>query len=132
MLAGIVTILILAGLVWTRPQLFGEVPPRLLLVAAVAVPVQVLVLIGLNLLLGLDRVVAYNLLETTANSVNFISAVVMLLIAGGGLTLLVYGNAAGAIAVGFLVSALIIALWRRLPDALGFGPTALFTDAVTG
>jgi O-antigen/teichoic acid export membrane protein len=122
-LAGVVAILFLAVLVWTRPQIFGEVPPRLLLVAALAVPVQVVTVVGLNLLLGLDRVDAYNLLDTSANSVAFISAVVMLLIAGGGLALLVYGNTAGAILVGIAVAVLIYSLWRRQPARSSLRPS---------
>ncbi|MEO6392691.1 MAG: oligosaccharide flippase family protein [Pyrinomonadaceae bacterium] len=113
LLAGIGVAVLVAALVYVRPQLFGEVPPRLLVIAVIAVPVQFLTLVGLNLMLGLDRVIAYNLCDTLANSMSFVSAIITLIAFSGGLALLVYGNALGAILVGVTVSALIFKFWRQ-------------------
>src|SRR5687768_5810343 len=44
------------GLDWLRPSLFGGVPARLLAVAAVSIPFQLLFLLGLNALLAIDRI----------------------------------------------------------------------------
>jgi O-antigen/teichoic acid export membrane protein len=82
------------------------------LIATIAVPVQFLTLIGLNLLLGLDRVGFFNLLDTFSNSISFLSAAITLLALGGGLALLVYGNTAGAVLAGLLVSVLVLSVSR--------------------
>lgn len=112
-LSGVTAVSFLALLIWFRPNLFGEVPPKLLFVSAAAVPVLFLTVIGLNLLLGLDRVGLFNIFDTLMNGVTFFSAVITLLLLGGGLTLMVYGSAAGTIAVGLAVSSVVFFIWYR-------------------
>lgn len=121
-LSGVSAVSVLAFLIWSQPQLFGEVPPKLLFVSAAAVPVLFLTVVGLNLLLGLDRVVAFNIFDTLMNGVTFLSAVITLLLVGGGLTLMVYGTAGGTIAVGVVVSFVILFLWYRQPGRRSMMP----------
>lgn len=115
-LFGVGAVSLLALLIHFRPQLFGEVPPHLLLVSAAAVPVLFLTVVGLNLLLGLNRVGLYNIFDTLMNGVTFFSAVIALLLLGGGLALMVYGSAAGNISVGIAVAVVICYLWYRQPN----------------
>src|SRR5687767_5572936 len=43
------------GLNWLRPSLFGKVSTQLVAVAAASIPFQLMILLGLNILLAIDR-----------------------------------------------------------------------------
>jgi O-antigen/teichoic acid export membrane protein len=98
----LVTFFIVA-LAKAKPALFGGVGMNLILIAALSIPFQLLVLLGLNLLLAMDRIVAMNLLDSLSPALILINTIVVLIIMRGGLSTLVSFNTATAIVVGFLL-----------------------------
>ena len=56
LLVGSVLAVGVLGLNWLKPSWFGAVSTRLLLAAAVSIPFQLLILLGLNILLAVDRI----------------------------------------------------------------------------
>src|SRR4026209_2236613 len=60
---GSVLALALSGLASIRPDWFGFVPPKLIGIASVQIPFLLVTLIGLNILLALGKLQAFNLLD---------------------------------------------------------------------
>jgi O-antigen/teichoic acid export membrane protein len=97
-------IIMLAAL---RPQLFGDVPPRLLTVAAVALPAQMLSYISLAIYLGLEKIRSYNFIDLSLQAIILVNALFTLAILGFGLNELVIFGAAANIAAGLIIVALL-------------------------
>src|SRR5687768_7562341 len=68
------------GLNWLRPSLFGAVSTQLLAAAAVSIPFQLLILLGLNILLAIDRIRQLNLFDALLPAWVFSNAVVVLIV----------------------------------------------------
>jgi O-antigen/teichoic acid export membrane protein len=100
-----------AGLAEIRPALFGDVPARLVAIIAISIPFQLLILLGLNALLAMDRIGQLNLLDSLAPALALANAVVVLIILRANLTTLVAFNTAAAIALGL---AMVWAIGRLL------------------
>ena len=79
------------------PSLFRGVPAGLLAIAALSIPFQLLILLGLNVLLAMDRIAQLNLLDALSSAVILLNAVVVLIILRANLTTLVSLNTAAAI-----------------------------------
>lgn len=88
---------VIVALAIIEPTLFGRVPFKLIAIAAVSVPFQLLLILGLNVLLAVDRIDLLNLLDLAAPALVLLNAVVVLLIMGAGLTPLVCLNSAAVI-----------------------------------
>lgn len=86
-----------------KPSLFGSVPNALITIAAVSIPFQLISLLGLNVFLGMNRIVHFNVLEASAQSFGLFNSVVALIVLGSGLNLLVSLNTAASIVMGLLV-----------------------------
>lgn len=123
------SIILIASL---RPGLFGDVPPRLVTIAALALPVQMLSYLALAIYLGLERIRAYNLADLSLQAIILANAFVTLVVLGLGLPeLIVIGTAANVIAGIAIVIALsrtirpIEGNWKadpaRLSEMLGYG-----------
>lgn len=84
------------GLNWVRPSLFGEVSPRLLAVAAASIPFQLLILLGLNILLAIDRIRQLNLFDALLPTWVLANAVAVLIILREPLFVLVSANTVAA------------------------------------
>lgn len=87
-----------------RPDWFGFVSPKLIHIAAVSIPFQLIGLIGLNILLGLGKLREFNLLDLAGQSFVLINAVLVLLLLRRGITTLVTLNTTASI----LVSAVVV------------------------
>ncbi|HWT02298.1 MAG TPA: flippase [Pyrinomonadaceae bacterium] len=123
--------LLALGLWWLatlRPGWFGFIPPRLVAIAALSVPFQLVTLIGLNVFLAVGRVERFNLLDLLGQSFVLVNAAVALVILNAGLWTLISLNTAAGAAVGLLIAALVWtygakakggAKWR--PDLRLFG-----------
>ncbi|MDQ3820323.1 MAG: hypothetical protein M3362_21940, partial [Acidobacteriota bacterium] len=97
--AGLLLAAALSLLDAARPALFGSVPLQLILIAALSVPFQLVTLLGLNVLLGIERIARFNMLDTLSQSFVLINAVLVLIFLGAGLRALVTFNAAASILV---------------------------------
>ena len=96
-----------------RPSLFNGVSAHLITVIAVSIPFQLVTLMGLNLLLAVDRIRLMNLLDALSSLLVFLNAVGLLVIWRRDLTTLVWFNTAAAIAVSGLLIWSIARVVRR-------------------
>ncbi|HEY5837653.1 MAG TPA: oligosaccharide flippase family protein [Pyrinomonadaceae bacterium] len=92
------------GLNWIRPSVFGKVSTQLVAVAAVSIPFQLLILLGLNILLAIDRIRQLNLFDALLPAWVFANAVVVLIILRERLFTLVFANTGAAIVLGLLLT----------------------------
>jgi len=90
-----------------KPSLFGGAPTGLLGIAAISIPFQLLILVGLNVLLAVGRIGQMNLLESLSPAFSLLNATVALVILGAGLKPLVTFNTGAAIVVSFLLLATV-------------------------
>jgi O-antigen/teichoic acid export membrane protein len=74
MLAGSAIALLVIVLARLKPTLFGEVPLELLTLAAASIPFQLINLLGLNVLLGMERVTQFNLLDALSQLLLLVNA----------------------------------------------------------
>ena len=111
--AGTLLALATVGLAYAAPQVLGDVRPRLVAVAALAVPFQLVTLFGLNLFLALGQVGRFNLIDAAAQTLLPLNALVALIILGAGLPLLIGLNTAASVAVSLAVAWLVARAVRR-------------------
>jgi len=97
-----------------RPDWFGFVSARLIRIASVSIPAQLITLIGLNILLALGRLREFNLLDLVGQSFVLINAVVALIVLRGELATLVVMNTAAALLLSLVVGVLIWMAARKL------------------
>lgn len=110
---GSVLALAIVGLAIIEPTLFGRVPFRLIAIAAVSIPFQLLLILGLNVLLAVDRIDLLNLLDLAAPALVLLNAIVVLLIMGAGLTPLVSLNTAAVVLLALVMVVVVGGVLRR-------------------
>jgi O-antigen/teichoic acid export membrane protein len=88
---------------WVRPSLFGKVSAQLLLIAVVSIPFQMLTLLGLNILLALDRIRQLNLFDGLSSLCVFLNAIVVLIVLHRGLAMFISLNTAAFILLSLLL-----------------------------
>ena len=120
-LAGALLAALVACLVYFRPLLFGNVPLRLILIAAVSIPFQLVTFLGLNVLLAIDRVGQLNLLDALSQCFVLFNAVVALMVLAQGLPLLVALNTASSVLVCAAVVWMIGRVIARQKEGRAFG-----------
>jgi O-antigen/teichoic acid export membrane protein len=87
-----------------KPDVFEGVTFRLVSIVAVSIPFQLVTLLGLNVLLAIDRIKSMNLFESLSSLLVLISAVFVLVIWRRNLEMLVSFNAAAAIVVSLILA----------------------------
>ncbi len=97
-----------------RPAWFGNVSPELIRIAAISIPFQLIVLIGLNILLAVGKVKEFNLLDLIGQSFVLINAFFAVILLHRGLETLVTLNTAASIAVSLVVVLLLVLSARSL------------------
>src|SRR5215210_4355983 len=112
-LAGALLALTTVGLAYAAPQVLGDLRPRLVAVAAAAVPFQLVTLFGLNLFLALGHVGRFNMIDAAAQTLLPINAIVALVALGAGLPLLIGLNTASSVVVSLVVVWLVARAVRR-------------------
>ena len=112
----------LTGLAALQPDWFGFIPPRLIGIAAVSIPFQLVTLIGLNIFLATGRVERFNLLDLAGQMFVLINALIALIILNRGLWTLVSLNTVASILVGVLIVVLVGAYGAKLKDRLAWRP----------
>jgi O-antigen/teichoic acid export membrane protein len=136
-----IAVLVLAIL---DPTLFGGVAFRLLAVATASIPFQLLMLLGLNVLLAVNRIDLLNLLDAATPILLLLNAAVVLIFLGSGLTVLVWSNTAAAVLVALVIAVTIAAVsrgqeqprrlrpnWPLLKRALRYG-TKFYVSIMAG
>ncbi|MDT4954038.1 MAG: hypothetical protein QOJ02_2176 [Acidobacteriota bacterium] len=122
LIAGGLLALGLTGLAALRPDWFGFIPPRLIGIAAVSIPFQLVTLIGLNIFLAVGRVERFNLLDLTGQMFVLINALIALIILNKGLWTLVSLNTGASILVGLVIVMLVGAYGAKLKERLAWRP----------
>src|SRR5574341_115249 len=92
------------ALAWLRPSLFAGVSPRLLAVAAAAIPFSLLFVLGLNILLALDRIRQLNLFDALLPALVLVNAVIALILLHQQLSFLISLNTATTIVLSLVVA----------------------------
>jgi O-antigen/teichoic acid export membrane protein len=94
------TVVTVAGM---RPALFNGVSPHLVTIVAISIPFQVVTLVGLNLLLAIDRLRLMNVLDALSSLLIFVNAVGVLVFWRRDLTMLIWFNTASAVALSLVL-----------------------------
>jgi O-antigen/teichoic acid export membrane protein len=97
-----------------RPDWFGNVATNLIGIAAIAIPFQLITLIGLNILLAIGRVRDFNILDLAGQSFVLINSLVALILLHRGLPELVSLNTIASVGVGIVIVGLILVSGSRL------------------
>jgi O-antigen/teichoic acid export membrane protein len=112
----------LSGLAMWQPSWFGFIPPRLIVIAALSIPFQLVTFIGLNIFLAVGRVERFNLLDLVGQSFVLVNSIVALVILDMGLWTLVSLNTGASVVVGLLVAALVAAYGAKMKHKLVWRP----------
>jgi O-antigen/teichoic acid export membrane protein len=108
-IGSLLTVGVLA-LAWLRPSVFGGVSARLLAIAAISIPFQLLFILNLNVLLALDRIRQLNLFDGLLPALVLVNAVIALVFLHKQLTFLIALNTV----VGSALSFVLMIYLRRL------------------
>ena len=111
---GILLALALALSASFRPVWFGSVSPDLFLVAAISIPFQILILIGLNIFLAIGKVREFNLLDLIAQSFVLLNALIVLIVLNSGLKTLITLNSVASILISLVIVFLLINSAKKL------------------
>ena len=130
-LAGSLLAFALTAVAGIRPDWFGFVPPRLIQIASIAIPFQLLTLIGLNILLAVGKVRDFNLLDLASQSFVLVNALLVLFVFGLGLDALVKLNTAASVLISVVVSVLLVVFGRKLLRARWRPDTALLRRMIS-
>lgn len=101
---GSILAIALSALASFRPGWFGFVSPELIRIASISIPFQLIGLIGLNILLAVGKIRAFNLLDLAGQSFVLINALLALIVLNRGLETLVTLNTTTSILVSLLVA----------------------------
>jgi O-antigen/teichoic acid export membrane protein len=118
--AGSLLAALVAFLAYLRPTIFGHVPLQLILIAAASIPFQLVTFLGLNVLLGIERVGQFNLMDALAQAFMLINTIAALLILGAGLRLLVALNTAASVVICAMVMTIIGRAIRKEREGRAF------------
>ena len=111
LVVGVLLTIVVVAIAWLKPTLFGGVSVRLVSIAAASIPFQLLTLLGLNVLLAMDRIRQLNLFDSLAPALALLNALVVLIILRRSLLTLVSANTAAA---AILSLVLVLVLGRAL------------------
>jgi O-antigen/teichoic acid export membrane protein len=132
LIAGAGLALAVAGLAEIMPALFGAVPATLVVIIAISIPFQLLILLGLNALLAMDRIGQLNLLDSLAPALALANAVVVLIILRANLITLVAFNTAAAVGIGLAMVLNVGRLWARQKERRACRPDVALLKKMLG
>jgi O-antigen/teichoic acid export membrane protein len=132
LIAGAGLALAVAGLAEIMPALFGDVPATLVVIIAISIPFQLLILLGLNALLAMDRIGQLNLLDSLAPALAFANAVVVLIILRANLTTLVAFNTAAAVGIALVMGLAVGRLLARQKERRALRPDVTLLKKMLG
>lgn len=111
------TLLVLAIIVLAklRPEVFAGLSLRLVAIAALSIPFQLLILLGLNVLLAMDRIGQMNFIDSLAPALALLNAILALVVLRAELATLVSFNTAAVIVISGTMVWAIARLRARQP-----------------
>jgi O-antigen/teichoic acid export membrane protein len=128
---GALVAVVVVALAKFKPGLFGGVSPDLIMIAAVSLPFQFLLSLGLNVLLSMDRIRQMNFLDAMAPALALFNAILVLLVFGSTLKVLVSFNTAATVVLSAGMLWTVQRLLSRQKDRRTFRPNAeLFRGAI--
>jgi len=129
---GILVAVAVVALAQINPALFGSVSADLILIAAVSIPFQFLLSLGLNVLLAMDRIRQLNFLDAMAPAFALFNAIVVLVILHSNLKVLVSFNTVATVVLSGCMLWAIARLVARQKERTAFRPDGrLFKDAIS-
>lgn len=129
---GILVAVAVVALAQINPALFGGVSADLILIAAVSIPFQFLLSLGLNVLLAMDRIRQLNFLDAMAPAFALFNAIVVLVILRSNLKVLVSFNTGATVVLSGCMLWAIARLVARQKERTAFRPDGrLFKDAIS-
>lgn len=111
---GSVLAIIVIALGSLKPDLFNGVSSRLITIVALSIPFQLLTLLGLNLLLAIDRIKSMNSFDALPSLLLFVNAIVVLVIWRQQLPMLVSFNTVATIGLSLLLVWYVARITRTL------------------
>jgi O-antigen/teichoic acid export membrane protein len=118
LLIGALLALVLTGVAKWRSEWFGFIPPKLIAIAAISLPFQLLTFIGLNFFLAVGRITQFNLIDLAGQTLVMINAVIALIVMQAGLWVLVSLNTISSVVLGALMIVLVGFVALRLNHPL--------------
>lgn len=116
-LAGSLLCVSLIALAQAGIGILDDIPSLAITAAALSIPLQLLILLGTYVFLGLGKVGHFNLFELAAHSSFFVSAVIVLVLSNAGLEALMVFN---TFIYAFLCFVLIYIIYRLVADVKAF------------
>ncbi|HSQ23182.1 MAG TPA: hypothetical protein VLN44_02170, partial [Pyrinomonadaceae bacterium] len=95
-----------------KPDLFNGVSSRLITIVALSIPFQLLTLLGLNLLLAIDRIKLMNSFDALSSLLLLVNAIVVLVIWRQHLPMLVAFNTVATIGLSLLLVWFVVRITR--------------------
>jgi O-antigen/teichoic acid export membrane protein len=96
---------------------FGNVPASLITIAAFGIPAQLITLLGLNVLLGIERIDRFNLLDAIGQFLLLLNALLVVALSTGLLGLVSF-NTAAALLMSVIVVVVIFRTKRTTPGKI--------------
>lgn len=115
-----------------KPALFGGVPESLLAIATLSIPFQLLMLLGFNVLLAMDRIRQLNLLDAIAPTLALVNAIVVLAVLRAKLTMLVSFNTGAAIVLSLGMLWVVLRMWSRQQERRACRPDYRLLKTMVG
>ncbi|HEX8890217.1 MAG TPA: oligosaccharide flippase family protein, partial [Pyrinomonadaceae bacterium] len=122
LIVGSILALLLTSLSLWRPDWFGFIPPRLIGIAAVSIPFQLVTLVGLNIFLAVGRVERFNLLDLAGQSFVLVNAIVALIVLSAGLWTLISLNTGASVLIGVIVIVLVATYGMKMTEVSKWRP----------
>jgi O-antigen/teichoic acid export membrane protein len=97
-----------------RPDWFGRLSSDIISVAALSIPFQLMTLIGLNILLAVGKVRAFNLLDLVGQSFVLINVICVSRLVRGRLGTLILWNTSASVLVSCVVAVLLVLAGPKL------------------
>jgi len=129
--AGSILALALSAVASMRPDWFGQDSVRLVQIAAISIPFQLLTLIGLNILLAVGKVRQFNILDLVSQSFVLINAACVWLLVKGDLETLIVWNTAASVLVSLVIALLLVISAKNLAQSKWRANVALLRRMIT-
>jgi O-antigen/teichoic acid export membrane protein len=129
--AGSILALALSAIASLRPEWFGPNSVRLIHIAAISIPFQLITLIGLNILLAVGKVRQFNILDLVSQSFVLINAACVWLLVKGDLGTLIVWNTITSVLVSLVIVLLLVISAKSLAQSKWRADIALLRRMIT-